>query len=139
MNISVNLRVWVTLVSIFAIVLTAGYVMEMVSHTNKSDSGVTACQGIADKAAHPTPKASSTKNNPMTEDQYKKNLEPYENSKYADIKVAGINVINTVYDMSRDTGADYSTNMANLYTLRDHWAALQRACSNHGVTIPGIA
>jgi hypothetical protein len=136
MRFVVNSKAWMTFVLVLIIGVTIGF-FAYTPRENGADSGIKGCQGIAANAA--SPKASgSKKTTPMTEEDYRKNRKIYEDSKYADLKAAGTSVIDTVYDMSQDTGQDYSGSMADLYTLRDHWASLKRACANHGVTIPSL-
>lgn len=142
MRISVNPRVWSAIVLVLLVGVTAAFCL-MQFDSKGVDSGVAACQGIADKALNPqspTPKSSASKSTstPMSEDSYRKNRAVYENSRYSDLKVAGTAVIDIVYDMSNGTGKDVSSNLANYNTLKDNWAALQRACANHDVKIPSL-
>jgi hypothetical protein len=137
-NFEVGIKKWFAFICLVVVTVTVTWVMYTVNpKDNTTDSGVQACQAIADKAAHPSP-AASKKSGAMSDDSYKKNRAVYENSKYADLKAAGTAVIDVVYGMSKDTGTDYSSSMANLYALKDHWASLQRACANHGVQIPSL-
>lgn len=137
-NFEVGIKKWFAFICLVVITVTVTWVMYTVNpKESKTDSGIQACQAIADKAAHPSPSASK-KSGPMSEESYKKNREVYEKSKYSDLKAAGTAVIDVVYGMSKDTGTDYSSTMANLYALKDHWASLQRACANHNVQIPSL-
>jgi hypothetical protein len=100
------------------------------------DSGVAACSQMAENAGKSGTKANvGTK---MTEAQYKEKRAPFENSKYSDIKVAGTNIIDTIYKLDREGEGDLGTALITLTTLQNQWSQLQVACETHGVTIPSL-
>jgi hypothetical protein len=102
-------------------------------HFVKTDSGVEACQTLADNMA----KQKSSDDKPMTEADYKRIRKPFENSKHADIKVAGTNVVDTVY--KADTKSkDLGSAMVLLNKLQTQWGQLQVACSKEGVDVPQL-
>lgn len=101
----------------------------------KEDSGVTACKTISKNMVEK--KSSDSK--PMTEADYNRIREPFENSKYTDIKVAGTNIVDTVYQA--DTQPD-PNNIGGaiilMGTLQGQWGQLQVACSKRGVDVPQL-
>lgn len=105
-----------------------------------TDSGVKACQTMAENAKHP--KASN--NEHMTESSYHESRVRFENSSYADIKVAGQNLVDTIYKADKASQApsddeDLGGTFALLSTLQNNWAALQVACANHDVDLPALS
>lgn len=102
-----------------------------------TDSGVAACEQMA---ANVNDNAKPVSNVKMTEVQYQEKLAPFQNSKYSDIKVAGTNIMETVYqaDQQRDS-LDFGGALALQATLQTQWTQLQVACGTHGVTIPSLA
>lgn len=119
---------------IFAIVAVP-LITEMVQPFG-ADSGVTACQQMAENAKQP----SSGSNTPMTEELYRQKRKPFEDSQYADISVAGTNLVDTVYQAQKTSADD--TNLGDAFallsTIQTNWAALQVACKNHGVELPAL-
>lgn len=102
----------------------------------KEDSGVTACKTLAKNVQD----KKSGSDNPMTKAQYEKARTPFENSSYSDIRVAGTNVISTVYkaDSKKIQDGDIGHAIALMNVLETQWGALQTACGNHGVTVPAL-
>lgn len=99
------------------------------------DSGVTACKTISKNMA----KKTSSDSKPMTETDYKRIRQPFEDSRYADIKISGMNIVDTIYQA--DTQPD-PKNIGGaiilMGTLQGQWGQLQMACSNHGVDVPAL-
>lgn len=101
----------------------------------QQDSGITACQEI--KANAESGKKSSGAK--MTEEQYKAKRAPFENSEFADLKVAGTNLVDSIYQMDQKKDDGNLTNaLVTLHTIQNQYAALQTACANHGVDLPNL-
>lgn len=107
------------------------------SYSASSDSGVAACKTMAENAKKPK----SDNNKTWTEDDYHKARKPFEDSRYTDIKVAGTNLVDTIYAMDKKSkdDTDLGGAMAMLTTINQQWSALQVACGNSGVELPGLA
>jgi anthranilate/para-aminobenzoate synthase component II len=103
---------------------------------NPEDTGIKACQTVATNANSGHKSDSST----MTEESFQTAKQPWQNSRYSDLKVAGTSVITTIYQMTKDANGDatLAVELVDLSTLRTQWASLQTACSNHGVAIPAL-
>jgi flagellar basal body rod protein FlgC len=106
------------------------------NHFVKTDSGVAACKTISENMAN----SQSTKNNKkMTEASYKKARAPFENSSHADIKVAGMNIIDTIYQADTMKDPDnIGAAMILMNSLQSQWSDLQVACSKQGVDVPKL-
>jgi hypothetical protein len=115
--------------------ITAGVIVALTPGHFKKDSGVTACKTISENMA----KKKTGSDKPMTEAEYKRLREPFENSSHADIKVAGLNILDTIYQA--DTQPDPKNIGGALIlmgTLQGQWGQLQTACSNQGVDVPQL-
>lgn len=100
------------------------------------DSGVAACEQMAENAKKPSSNSSKT---PMTQKQLDEKKVPFTKSKYADIKVSGTNILDTVYKADHmDVNAGLGDTMALLTLMQSQWTQLQIACSNHGVDLPAL-
>lgn len=107
----------------------------------EADPGVVACQGMADNL-----NSGDTKDDvstPMTEASYIKAKKIWQHSKYAELRVVGVNVVTTIFQL--DVASSKSTDdtdvgevMRLLRTLRDQWVALQNVCAQHRVDIPAL-
>lgn len=137
-----NKRNILILVGIF-LILVAGVLIPLSMKTASdastiiqgTDSGVAACKQIAVnmKSTVSTPDDKMT---PAVRDSKKS---PFVHSRYADLKVAGSNVIDTVYRM--DNSADTNSlggGLADLTLVVNAWSSLQVACANHGADIPAL-
>lgn len=112
-------------------ILAAAAIAFTPGHFTAKDTGVTACKTMADNMAK---KKTNTKK--MTEASYRKARAPFENSKFADIKVAGQNILDTVYQADTQPDPDnIGGAMILLGSLQAQWGQLQTACANHGVTV----
>ena len=107
------------------------------SKFSNKDSGISACEKMAENVGQPTKKDDGK---PMTNDELQVAIMPFEASKYADIKVAGTNLVTTIYNVENAPQDDESLGgaMALLSTLQTQWGQLQTACVNHGVTLPPL-
>lgn len=120
-----------------ALVIGAVAIIGVMNFTKDStDSGLKACSDMAERVQHPG--SSDKSGSKMTEQQYKDIRRPFEQSKYADIKVAGQNLVDTVYkaDQIDMDSADYNEAMGVLTQVRQNWTTLQVACQSHGVELP---
>lgn len=127
-------------VTIFAVVLSMFLLGAMLYHTSGNplakDSGITACEDMAANVKAGKKSSSSAK---MTELQRDQKLLPFQNSQYPDIKVAGGNLVETIYKadhMQTDDGI--ASSIVLLTTIQTQYAALQTACANHGVNLPPL-
>jgi hypothetical protein len=120
-------------------------IMKSVSHDAKTvaaatDSGVQACSNMVKNANKPDSGSSSA----MTQADFDKAVKPFKESRYADIKTAGVNLVTTIYNMDKasqtdtDDSADLSGAMGGLMQVTTYYAQLQTACSAHGVDIPPL-
>jgi hypothetical protein len=118
-----------------ALILASGPAVKRVKSETTTDSGVSACKTMADNMA----KKQTASSKKMTEASYKKIRAPFENSKYADIKVAGMNIVDTIYQADTQPDPDnIGGAMILMGTLQGQWGQLQTACMNHGVTVPAL-
>lgn len=130
---------YVTLVVLFLVISAAflgTFLLLRDSGIVATDSGVAACEQMANNAKAPKSSGPISK---MTEAQHQEKRAPFANSQYADIKVAGTNVVDTIYkadQMGDDT--DLGTIMMTATQLQAQWAQLQIACSSHGVELPNL-
>lgn len=130
-----NIAGGVILLLILAVVTTGAFLI--LSALDKSgavatDSGVSACKAMAENVGK------NSDSQEWGEPEYQAARMPFESSKHADLKVAGTNLIDTVYKVQKQNldDADLGTAMVTLQTLQTQWAALQTACANHGQTLP---
>lgn len=103
------------------------------------DSGVQQCKDIA-KNVSSGKTASNDSETTMAEYEAKK--KPFQDSRYADIRVAGTNLITLFEQMDKLSKSDdddaWGAGLVALGQLSSNWTALQTACSNHGVTVPPL-
>lgn len=110
--------------------------------SSNTDSGITACRDMAKRSSDSskdTPKYSGTR--VMTDTDYREVREPFEKSKYEDIRVAGTSFVDTTFNLNKAVNGDGQTlSLLELTALiRANWAELQAACKNHGVSNIGIS
>jgi hypothetical protein len=123
-----------SLLGVFIMLAAFAVGFASIYHPAKSDSGVSACQKIAvDKKD-----VVNTPDDNMTAAQRDEKKAPFVKSHYADIRVAGANVIDTVYKMDNDIDVDLAQSYADMTKISAQWGNLQAACSSHGVDIPGL-
>lgn len=131
-NIKVGL--YLALASVVALFVVGIGVMSFAGEVGK-DPGVSACQEM--KANAESGKKSSGAK--MTETQYKAKRAPFEKSSYNDLKTAGTNLVDTVYQMDqKGDDADLAETMVMLTALQSQYTALQTACGAHGVSLPNL-
>lgn len=130
-----NRMVNIIAMSIVLVVLIAGGALFFMNDSS-TDSGITACQEMKKNAESGKKSTSSGK---MTDAQRKEKRAPFENSQYADIRVAGTNLVDSLYQMDQKKDADnLGDALVTLTTIRTQYAALQTACSAHGVELPNL-
>lgn len=102
------------------------------------DSGIVACEKMADRAANPKKSTGAKKD--MTSEEHAELRRPFENSDKADIRVAGTNLVDTMYTLtsSEIDKQDLGGSMVTITTLHSQWNALRTACGNHGVNLPPL-
>lgn len=134
-----NVAGGVVLAILLAVITTGAFLI--LSALDKSgavatDSGVSACKAMADTVGK-----NSDSQEKWGEPEYQAARMPFESSKHADLKVAGTNLIDTVYKVQNQNldDADFGEAMVTLQTLQTQWAALQTACANHGQTLPALS
>jgi hypothetical protein len=111
-------------------------------HAATPDSGVAACKTMASNMK----KTDNIKSDgPMTASKYHQIRKPFEKSKHSDVRVAGTNIVDTIYNGSKDLqtdsgdpGKSLGKAFALMGTLQAQWGQLQTACGNHGVTVPAL-
>jgi hypothetical protein len=132
-----NLAGGLCLLAIFTILILVSLTIynAVTAGTSSTDSGVSACQKMADNVGK-----NNGDNKPMTEGDYRIAKFPFENSKYADIKVAGVNMVDTIYNLEKQSQGDEDLggSMVTLTMVTTQWGLLQTACANHGVTVPSL-
>ena len=129
----------VGLVLFSALILFAG--VAVTKWEEQNDSGVVACQAMADNVISGDTR--DDVNTPMTEAMLNKAKGPWKHSQYAELRIAGINVVTTIYELDiasskSDADTDVMAIMSILRTLRDQWTALQIVCAQHKVDIPDL-
>lgn len=104
------------------------------SASGSTDSGVAACKRMAENVGK------SNKNETWGEPEYHAARMPFESSSHADIKVAGTNIVDTIWQMEKQSKDEENLGgaLVTLTTVQTQWAALQTACANHGVTVPPL-
>jgi hypothetical protein len=122
-------------ISILAILacVSAIIVISLNQSPSAKDSGVTACQQMAS-----TKTATKSSNAPMTVEQRDQKKAVFQNSHYADLQVAGANVVDTVYAMDNAADDSIAASYEFMTKIEAQWGNLQVACLNHGVRIPGL-
>jgi hypothetical protein len=120
-----------------AVGIGAGVAMAIApNHFIKEDSGVKACKTIVDSMK----KTDDIKSDgPMTEAKYHQIRKPFEESSHADIRVAGENIIDTIYQaQTQDDPQNLGGALILMGTLQGQWGQLQTACSKQGVDVPQL-
>jgi hypothetical protein len=99
------------------------------------DSGVSACEKMAESVGK-----NDGNDEPWTEADYHAARMPFESSKHADLKVAGQNVVDAVYELEKSSTDDENLAGALIAfnTVQTRWAGLQTACAAHGVDLPAL-
>ena len=92
--------------------------------TALKDSGITACQNLADNTGKP-----AAEKKPVTS-------KDFETSGYTDLKVAGTDFVATVKSNTDDE--DLAGALGAVSKLHTQYAILQTACANHGVNLPPL-
>jgi hypothetical protein len=129
----------IALLAIFFLILgPALIIMELTSDDGpiSTDSGISACKRMAENVGK-----DDGDDTPWTEADYFAARAPFESSKHADIKVAGTNIVDAVYELEKaadPNNDDLGSAMVALNTVQTRWAGLQTACANHGVTVPAL-
>lgn len=124
--------------ALLAINGVVGLVLTGIAKTD--DPGIAACSDMAERVGHP----SKNENKTMTEEEWIRIRQPFEKSSYADISVAGTNLVDAVYKADqlmankKDEDADLGESLAILSVIQTNYANLQTACKNHGVDLPGL-
>lgn len=110
------------IVSVLLLVATVfvSYVALTGNNPVSKDSGVTACQKLADNTSKP-----EAEKKPV-------GLEDFQKSKHTDLKVAGTDFVTTV---KGDTGENAIATLTKMHT---QYSILQTACANHGVNLPAL-
>lgn len=113
--------------------LTDSFGSEVIS----KDSGVSACEKMAENVGKKNVKGGT---DPWGEPEYQAAMLPFESSKHADIKVAGTNMVTTIYNLEKQSNNDEDLGgaLVTLSTIQTQWGQLQTACANHGVTVPPL-
>jgi len=96
------------------------------------DSGLVMCQQMAERASTPGVKA------PFN---YGQVSVKFSNSKHADIKDAGMQLVGTLERVEKAMAKDdtpVSESMGAVMAMRIAWEDLQDACRNHGVDVPDL-
>lgn len=129
-----NFQWFVAIVALLIVVCAAIGISLNLNHSSASnDSGVSACQQMASNKA-----AAKKSSGPMTVEQRDQKKAVFENSHYADLKVAGANVVDTVYAMDNAADDSIAASYEFMTKIEAQWGNLQVACLNHGVKIPGL-
>lgn len=107
------------------------------SKFSNKDSGVSACEKMAENAGKKDVKGDD---GPWGEPEYRAARLPFESSKHADIKVAGGNMVDTIYNLEKQSQNedDLGGAIVTLSMIQTQWTALQTACANHGVDVPAL-
>ncbi|MFB9449762.1 hypothetical protein Dvina_01445 [Dactylosporangium vinaceum] len=111
------------------------------------DSGVAACEQIRDSAAaskaSPEPSPKATKSAAESLKAYQAFRKQFADSRYDDLRTAGTEVLDLIFQLSdsgKDSTSDGDAGLAFVAAgqLVQKWATLAGACGNHGVTIPKL-
>lgn len=107
------------------------------SKFSSKDSGISACEKMAENANKKDVKGGDKT---WGEPEYQAAMLPFENSQHADIKVAGTNMVTTIYNLEKQSNNDEDLGgaLVTLSTIQTQWGQLQTACANHGVTVPPL-
>lgn len=133
-----RLKRFVTLavvVFLAAVALTVGALLLTDKVASAKDPGIGACEQMAANAKAEQKHNSYAK---MTDAQRVEKRTPFANSKYADIKVAGTNLVDTLYELDQKENADLGDALVIMATVRTQYAALQTACGAHGVELANL-
>lgn len=143
------LRVVLLVLSVAVVLAGAGIAAAAVSGKGPAaglvkDSGVKACEQIRDNAAaekaSPAPSPTASKNAAESLKAYQAFRKQLADSRYDDLRIAGTEVIDLIYQMSGsgNSDADAGVALAAMGQLVQKWASFAGACQNHGVTIPKL-
>lgn len=107
------------------------------SEVISKDSGVSACEKMAENVGKKNVKGGDKT---WGEPEYQAAMLPFENSQHADIKVAGTNMVTTIYNLEKQSNnvENLGGALVTLSTIQTQWGQLQTACANHGVTVPPL-
>lgn len=132
-----NIVVWSIITILLILVITIPLTLHLTNQSTSMDTGIAACKTIADNSKLEKKQESDV---PMTKEDYDQVRRPFERSAYADIKVAGLNFVDTVYkaDQASTEEGDLGEIMLLMTTLQSQYAALQVACGTHGITLPPL-
>lgn len=132
-----NIAGGLVLLAIFAVMFGGVVLLSKAfgSDSVSTDSGVSACKKMAENVGK-----NDGENEVWGEAEYQAARMPFESSKHADIKVAGSNIVDTIWQMEKQSRSeqDLGGALVTLTTVQTQWAALQTACANHGVTVPPL-
>lgn len=129
-------------VSVFLLALLVGAVFLVVHVGNNAqnssgsksvastvDSGVAVCKEMAAPAPHPT----------LDETWRSMRVSAFENSRYQDLRIAGVNLTNAAYTMEKELKDSDITELNELNSkLETTHAELRTACKNHGIELPAL-
>lgn len=94
------------------------------ANSPSKDSGVSACQTLADNTSKPAAEKKLV------------GLKDFQESKIAELKVAGVDFVTTVKSNKESDGLGGA--VADLTKLHTQYAALQVACAKQGVNLPPL-
>jgi hypothetical protein len=127
----------ISLLAALIIVALIGVVFLSNSSSASADSGVTACSQMAERQKAGTKSTSKT----MDEASYHKARQPFEDTKFVDLKTAGTDFVDAVYDGQKALAADdtpLQSSMGVITKVSLKYSSLQLACSNHGVQLADL-
>lgn len=107
----------------------------MTPEAMKVDSGVVACQQIAENSG----KAKSQSGNAMTQEQRIARRTPFENSNDPELFAAGTNFVDAVWEAQQalnNDDVDLASSFGIITKLEVRYGVLQLACKKHGVELP---
>lgn len=124
---------YMAMTAIAGVLILLGVIFFVIPHDTAQDSGVLACQEMAENVERQKTQASTSK---MTSSQYKKARQKFEKSEHLDIRQAGTRLVDTVVKAESTSENDLGGNLQAIVDLGSHLGDLRVACANHGIYVP---
>ena len=127
-------RVFIFLTVLIAALFLTGAITLTVKDSVQ-DSGVLACQEMS---ANIEKGKSSTVQTKASDSDYEKVRKPYADSKYDDLRDAGIKFVDSVKQLDRAVDKNDGSALEPLIATKRYHDELRTACANHGSYVPRL-
>jgi len=131
---STKKRVVIFMAALIAMLFATGAITIVVKDSVQ-DPGVVACQEMTENIEKGNPSTVQIK---ATDTDYEKARKPYAESKYQDLRDAGVNFVESVKQLDRAVDKDDGSALEPLIESKKYHDELRIACAQHGAYVPRL-